>query len=60
MTYSLRAPDGAITELEAVRTCVRRGRPYGGEAWSRAAAERLGLQSALRSRGRPRKEEDMA
>ena len=47
-------------ELEAVRTCVRRGRPYGGEAWSRAAAERLGLQSALRSRGRPRKEEDMA
>jgi putative transposase len=46
-------------ELAAVRTCVRRGRPYGGTAWSRAAAERLGLPSTLRRRGRPRKEEEM-
>ena len=44
-------------ELEAIRRSVRRGQPYGGEAWVHATAQRLGLESSLRSRGRPRKEE---
>ncbi len=42
-------------ELEAVRRSVRRGQPYGAEEWSRQVAERLGLQSTFRPRGRPRK-----
>jgi putative transposase len=42
-------------ELRAVRECVRRGRPYGGEGWVHATAERLHLEATLRPRGRPRK-----
>lgn len=41
-------------ELEAVRRSVKRGAPYGGDAWVRRTAERLGLESSLRPRGRPR------
>jgi putative transposase len=44
-------------ELEAVQRCVRRGCPYGGMAWVERTAVRLGLQSTLRPRGRPRKSE---
>ncbi len=44
-------------ELEEIRRCVPRGRPCGEEAWAVASAEELGLQSALRPRGRPRKEQ---
>ncbi len=40
-------------ELEAIRRCVQRGCPYGSASWVDHAAERLGLQSTLRSRGRP-------
>jgi putative transposase len=42
-------------ELEAVRLCVVRGRPYGSEKWGIKTATRLGLESAFRPRGRPRK-----
>ena len=42
-------------ELEAVRRSAMRGTPFGEENWQRATAERLGLQSTLRARGRPRK-----
>ena len=42
-------------EVEALRECLRRGRPYGHLAWMTATAERLGLESSLRPRGRPRK-----
>jgi putative transposase len=42
-------------ELNAIRRSVLRGQPYGGEDWVRSTADRLGLQSTLRSRGRPRK-----
>ena len=42
-------------ELAAVRSCVQRGRPFGTERWSRRIAIRLGLESTLRPRGRPRK-----
>ena len=44
-------------ELESLRRSVRRSCPYGSEPWQRTTAERLGLQSTLRPRGRPRKEE---
>jgi putative transposase len=43
-------------ELESLRTSVQRGCPFGGESWSASAARRLGLESTLRPRGRPRKE----
>jgi putative transposase len=42
-------------ELEAVRTAVRRGCPYGGSRWQKNSAVRLGLQYSLRPRGRPSK-----
>lgn len=42
-------------ELEALRRCVVRGAPYGDEEWQRQTAQALGLESSLRSRGRPRK-----
>lgn len=44
-------------ELEALRRCVERGQPFGSERWTKRTAERLGLGSALRARGRPRKEQ---
>jgi putative transposase len=42
-------------ELDAVRRCVERGRPYGSERWIQSTAVRLGLESSLHPRGRPRK-----
>jgi len=42
-------------ELEALRTCVLRGRPWGSEDWQRRAAKQLGLEFTFRPRGRPRK-----
>lgn len=42
-------------EEEALRRAVQRGRPFGSEIWQKRAATRLGLQSTLRPRGRPRK-----
>ncbi len=42
-------------ELEAIRGCLHRGGPYGTVAWTKQAAEQLGLQSTLRGRGRPHK-----
>ena len=43
-------------ELAALRNCIRRGCPFGTDAWCRSSAVRLGLESSLRPRGRPRKE----
>ena len=40
-------------ELTAVRRSIERGRPFGDERWTLAMAERLGLMSTLRPRGRP-------
>ncbi|MCI0461987.1 MAG: hypothetical protein L0Z62_33975 [Gemmataceae bacterium] len=42
-------------EVEALRECIRRRRPYGDAAWVGQAAQRLGLEASLRLRGRPRK-----
>jgi putative transposase len=41
-------------ELDAIRRSLRRGAPYGTTSWTKQAAEQLGLESTLRSRGRPR------
>ena len=43
-------------ELDALRRCVRRYRPYGTDAWTTALARRHGVESTLRPRGRPRKQ----
>jgi REP-associated tyrosine transposase len=40
--------------LEAMDTCIARGRPYGGERWSKRVASDLGIESSLRPLGRPR------
>lgn len=44
-----------LAELAAVRESVLRGSPFGSATWKEATAKRLGLESSLRPRGRPRK-----
>ena len=36
---------------------IQRGNPYGDEAWSDRMVRKLGLETTLRPRGRPRKQE---
>lgn len=43
-------------ELEQLRRCAQRGQPYGSAAWQPRLVVRLGLQSSMRPRGRPRKD----
>jgi putative transposase len=47
-------------ELLALRRSVERGIPYGGERWQQKTVTALGLESTLRSRGRPRKQNNEA
>ena len=42
-------------ELEALRRSVQRGRPFGQPEWQKEIAKRLGLESAYRPTGRPRR-----
>ena len=42
------------SEFEALRVSVQRGRPFGADAWVRRMAKRFGMESTIRSRGRPR------
>jgi len=42
-------------ELSALRRSVNRGCPFGEACWSDRIVARLGLESTLRSRGRPKK-----
>jgi putative transposase len=44
-------------ELAALRRSIARGSPFGHEHWTQRVAKRLGLESSLRPRGRPRKQE---
>jgi REP-associated tyrosine transposase len=44
------------SELAALRQAVRRNSPFGNPDWQQSIAKRLGLQSTLRPRGRPRKQ----
>ena len=43
-------------EVEALRHSVNRGTPFGTESWQRRTANRLGLESSMNPRGRPRQE----
>ncbi|CAN5578125.1 transposase [soil metagenome] len=43
-------------EYEALQRCVSRGAPCGNATWTVTTAKTLGLQSALRNRGRPKTE----
>jgi len=42
-------------ELSALRRCVNRGSPFGSELWSERTIRKLGLESTIRPRGRPKK-----
>ncbi|HKU14654.1 MAG TPA: transposase [Steroidobacteraceae bacterium] len=42
------------SELESIRTSIRRGRPYGAQGWVEQQARELGLMQSLRPVGRPR------
>lgn len=42
-------------ELAAIERSLARGTPFGDDAWTKRIAKRLGLESTLRPRGRPRK-----
>jgi putative transposase len=42
-------------EVERLRESLRRGRPFGHSVWTQPTARKLGLESSLRPRGRPRK-----
>lgn len=43
------------SELDAIRRSVNRCTPWGSKIWQVRTANRLGLESSLRPRGRPRK-----
>lgn len=45
----------AAEEQEALRRSVNRGTPWGASGWQERMARRLGLESTLRPRGRPKK-----
>jgi len=42
-------------EVERLRECLRRRRPYGDPLWMLKAAQQLGIEASLRPRGRPKK-----
>jgi putative transposase len=42
-------------ELESLRRSMQRGRPFGQPEWQKEIVRRLGLESAYRPAGRPRK-----
>jgi putative transposase len=41
-------------EIDALRLCVTKNRPYGTETWARSTATDLGLLSSFRGPGRPK------
>lgn len=43
-------------ELASIRQSVERGSPFGSEPWSDRTIRRLGLESTIHARGRPKKE----
>ncbi len=42
-------------EVLALECSIDRGAPYGTDRWNQRVAKRLGLESSLRPRGRPKK-----
>ncbi|MDB4778378.1 transposase, partial [bacterium] len=45
----------SVAELGDIQTSLKRGRPFGNQSWQTRTAKKLGLESTLRPRGRPRK-----
>jgi len=45
-------------EVKSLRHCIQRGLPFGDERWVKSSSVRLNLESAIRPRGRPRKNPD--
>jgi putative transposase len=43
------------SDRELIETCIKRSRPMGENDWTKRMAAKLGLQSTLKPRGRPRK-----
>jgi len=50
------APDNA-SELEDLRSSAQRGRPFGSADWVIVMAKQLGLESTMKSGGRPKQAE---
>lgn len=48
----------AKSELESIRTSSKRGSPFGDPDWINKTAKRLGLESTLRARGRPKSKKE--
>lgn len=48
------------TAAEAVRRSIQRGSPFGDERWQKEAAEAWGLESTIKPRGRPPKQQSSA
>jgi putative transposase len=46
-----------VAEEQALQRSIARGRPFGDAPWQSRTAKRLGLESTLRERGRPKKQE---
>jgi putative transposase len=38
-----------------LQNCITRGTPFGGDRWTKTISQKLGLESTLRPRGRPKK-----
>ena len=58
LTYVDEPQTEAEVEVERLRECLRRRRPYGDDAWTIETARRMDLEASLRPRGRPRKKAD--
>jgi putative transposase len=43
-------------ELTALRRCISRGSPFGSDSWRERTVRQLGLETTLRPRGRPKKQ----
>ena len=44
-------------EVESLRECIRRRRPYGDDSWTRRTARKMDLEASLHPRGRPPKKQ---
>ena len=62
--WPIQAPEGWIeivnhqngaTETEEIKSCIRRGTPYGSPEWREQMGTRLGLMGTIRPIGRPKK-----
>jgi putative transposase len=45
------------SELNAIRCCVQRGRPFGEDRWTKRTVAGFGLETTIRPHGRPRRAE---